>query len=415
MKLKYAYKGICRNLIFTLLIIIQLVFAFMCIYQNLDLTNKVSKDYNQFKKMFGSYKVYKLELVSSPQKFLHNTSIEDLRKCFGFLESSPQYNFCEISNLGLYIEKFKGDLKPFRETDYDMTENQKELFCAKNYIVDKNFINKFPVKLDLGRTFKNEEFDVNYGKYKPIPILVGSNYKKYFNVGDEITYHRERNVLSKAKIVGIIKENQVIPGELMSESKYINLNNYILTTDSVNISEMSMYFGKIIGNYVLFNNDFTKQQIDEFTKNLKNIFEQNGDIKIGLRSLNDDVNTEKELFKEQNKIALGTSIIIIMFVSITIVISLLNSIMNRKQEFIIHILNGATLKDISIIIYLEVFIIFMVSYIISIPFIFKFQYSQSKFLLIISFFIMILLSFLISFIPILKIRNLKIHQLIKGE
>ncbi len=415
MKLKYAYKGISKNFIFTVLIIMQLVFAFICIYQNLDFTNKVSKDYDQFKKIFGEYKVYKLELVSSPNKFLDKPT-ENLEKCFSYLQCSPEYSFCGISKWGLYIEKFKGDLEPFRETNYDMNENQKELFCAKNYILDKISVEKFPIKLYEGRGFQQEEFQVSYGNDKAIPILVGYNYKKYFNIGDEITYHRDQNVLARAKIVGIIKENQVIPGNLMSaESKYLNLNNYIITTDSVNKSEKSMYFQKFVGNYMLFNKEATKQQIEESTENIKNVFEKNADIKVGLRNLNDDVSAEKEIFKEQNKIALGTSIIVIIFVSITIVISLLNSIINRKQEFMIHILNGATLKDISIIIYLEIFIMLIVSYIISIPFIFKFQHSQSKFLLIISFFIMIILSFLIAFIPVLKISNLKISELIKGE
>lgn len=416
MKIKYAFLGISRNLIYTFLLVVQLIFVFNVIYQNLYLNNKVSVESKDIKRFFENTKLYSIEMVDLPNReSISKIGNEKIKKTLETVKNSRDYNFIQLTRYALPLQKFIGYEK-YKANDYEFKMEDKDFFSAKNYIVDSNFLNKYPIALEKGRLFNSDEFKREYGDTNAIPIIVGNNYKEKYNIGDELTYVRAEKGIHKAIIVGVIKKNQYIPGDLVSvDERYVNLDDYILTTSSLEKDDISLLIDNLFGNYMYFNKNTSKDQVNIYSDTIKKTFEDNLHVKVGLRDLNEYGTAELEIFGKQQSIVFVTASIIIVFVSLTLIISILNSIVERKKEFGVHILNGGTLKDISITIYLEVFLILFIAYILSLPIIFKVNQNFDLSIISILFAILTFLSIIISIIPIIKIYNLSISELIKGD
>ncbi len=158
-----------------------------------------------------------------------------------------------------------------------------------------------------------------------------------------------------------------------------------------------------------------KQNIQKKTDEIKYVFKNTLNLKTTIKDVNKYAKTENTLYGQEHKTTLSISIVLIVFASITLIISILDSIIKRKMELGLHILSGGTLTDIAQIIYLEIFIILLVSLLLSLPLIYKCHHSINHTFLLIELGLLILFSFMISIIPILKIFNLNVIELIKGE
>lgn len=419
MRLKYAIRGISKNILYTILLLAQLVFAYNVIYENLSLNKKVSLESQKIRSFFAGKKFNTLEIVGSLDEFDKDINAKmtdkNIEKVIKFLDGSTNYKLVQSTEFALPLQKFD-EYMEFKANDYEFEEDSTKLFSAKNYIISNNFFDTYSIEIKKGRKFNENEYKAGYGDKNTLPIIIGADYEKYFNVGDELTYYMPERGLCKAKIIGVIRDNQYFVGDIMSiDKKYINLNNYILTTSALDTSNKMMIFKKLIGNYLLIDEKTSDAEVDSVVDELKRVFQENLNIKVGVRNLDGYIKSELNAYKEQEKIVFITALTIIIFVSITLLISLIDSIMRRKREFGIHILNGGTLRDIAIVTYMEVFLVLFSAFIISIPFILRRHIHLDFGLLILMFIILVNLSVLISILPIIKILKLSIIDLIKGD
>ncbi|QAS61945.1 FtsX-like permease family protein [Clostridium septicum] len=111
------------------------------------------------------------------------------------------------------------------------------------------------------------------------------------------------------------------------------------------------------------------------------------------------------------------SVIITIFIFVSITITLLNSILLYKKDFGVHYLTGARTIDIIKIISGELFILSFVAIILSTPiFIFKGLTNKINVIALLSTFIFLLImNLIILIIPIVNINKIQLNQLIKGE
>ncbi|APR00646.1 ftsX-like permease family protein [Clostridium botulinum] len=382
-------------------------------YENINLYKKMDKETNNIEEILKYKNMYALEVQDVED---NNKYFKNIDKTIKSMENKSKYNFIRNIEHSIYTPIFDG-YNQFQQYDYKWKVDGKIHFPLKNFTINKKYLEVYPLKIQKGRLFNENEFDFTDKDNSVVPILVGANFSKYFEVGDEIPIHWSRE--HKAKIIGVLEKDQYNPGNIaIPDSKYINLNDYIISTDSIFESELEVYtYSLLNGTYISFKDDLDKNEINEELKNIKKAFNSIPIIKnAGIRDLSEYINQDIDKFQEQFQIVSITSISVIIFVCITFIISLLESIDKRKKEYGIHIMSGGKLSDIAVITYLEVLMIFFITFLFTVSAVYyKYGHLLDVNTLYILFIIILLLSILSSIGPIVKIFKLNINELIKGD
>ncbi|MGL5151176.1 MAG: hypothetical protein ACRC7N_11460, partial [Clostridium sp.] len=194
--MKYILKSIFRMKNIALIMIVQLGIA-------LALVNVVTelKDYSQNKanKMKEYFNINSTHLISIRQK--------------NYLENMD-YNFEEYNvfdEVTLEIMKLKGkdgfvDIYCYGESYgapkefYDLVANNKERGVIHDFVIDKNFNNRYKIKLSEGRGFSDEDFSLDYKKDN-IPVILGGGLKDKFKVGDKMNWEARTSMSDDSKIM----------------------------------------------------------------------------------------------------------------------------------------------------------------------------------------------------------------------
>lgn len=419
MKIKYAKRSMLKNKTFTIIAIFQLVLVFYISYTALDINNKVKFETKKITRYFEDRSVYTLnnsttEDILDNEKF-PNVNNKSLNELFNYLLKSNEFIFTHQVIYPMLVHEFDG-YESFSVYNNQLSEfDSKNFFQAKNVTINKNALEHFSVNVASGRMFNDNELEFNYRKDGEIPILVGSNYGKYLKVGDTIEYYRSDTGVSKAKVIGVLEENQHLPMIMMTlgDDRYVNLDNCILTGYSQFEREESMYGTMFDYNFIIFNEGLSEGRIQEIIMEIKHKFNDIG-IDVNLKNNNEDIRFELDLYEEQYNIVKVTVSSIIIFTVVTLIIGLINSISKRKREFAVHIFSGAKISDIIFIIYSEVLIIMSIAFIISLNIIsIQFKMLNITYVMALMFF-MIFMSILVTFIPVIKLLRLGILNIIRG-
>ncbi|AVP54338.1 membrane-spanning protein [Clostridium tetani] len=415
MKFKYAIRGISSRFFYSFLIIAQLIFGFYSMYENINLYKKMNLETNKVEKFFKDKKAYALE-VESINYNSNDIEFQKIMDAFKIMEDSSKYTFIKTTMTGEMIPTFN-NYKQFAASDFEANSNGKTCFQFKHNSINKSYLKTYPLKVEKGRLFTSNEFDFIGKDSFVFPIVVGANYGKYFKVGDEFLLDSSKKRIGK--IIGILKEDECGPGDICQpDIRYINLNNYIISTDAIYESKLILCDLTLYNaNYILFDNSTNESEIYKELTKIKKMF---NDIPVireaGIRDLTKYVTQDLDMLKEQYEIVVITSISVIIFVCITFIISILDSINKRKKEYGIHIMSGGKLSDIAGITYLEIFITFFMAYMITASIIYyrdgRLINTNSLLMLLI---LMVAISTVSALIPIIRIFNLDVSQLVKGD
>ncbi|MBP2032888.1 putative ABC transport system permease protein [Clostridium algifaecis] len=414
MKFKYAIRGLSRRFFYSFLIIAQLIFGFYSMYETINLYKRMNLETNKAENFFKDKKVYALEVGSILNS---SNNMDKIMAALKKIEGNSKYTFVKTSMTGEMIPAFNNYYQ-FAASDFKSNINGKTYFQIKNIVINKSYLKTYPLRVEKGRLFTSNDFNFIGKDNFVFPIVVGSNYGKYFKVGDEIPID-SRKSKRMGKIIGILKENEYGIGDISQiGNRYVNLNNYIISTDAIyedkfELCDLTLYNA----NYILFDSSEDQSEIYKELTKIKKMFNDIPAIKdAGVRDLTKYITQDSDMLKEQYEIIFITSISVIIFVCITVIISILDSINKRKKEYGIHIMSGGKLFDIAGIMYLEIFSTFFIAYMITVSVIY---YIDGKLIninsLLILLIAMLVISIISAIIPVTRIFNLNISDLVKGD
>lgn len=412
MKFKYIIKELKKNIIFTLILVIQLTVMFSILYSLFQVQSVTKAEAQKVNNYFKDKQVFTIRRVSSEDRMVSKTkaSENELESIAEKLIDSKDFIYTSQASYIIMMPVISEWNKFARWSE--LSESDENTYYAANHLViNKNNLKQFNIKIASGREFNDEEYSLKYDQ-KIIPVILGYDYSEFYKVGDIIKSFPDGKSL---KVIGILEKNQYMPCDMMEIDRYANLDDYVLTNTYCYDDYSTMYNGLIQPNFIFYDNNKSDSEIAESNNNIKKLFKDKVGINVIIEPQEKIINQELNASEDQLKVLNAASIILIIFLSITSIITKLSFIDKRKKEFGVHILSGGTLKDIASMIYLETFVSIIIAlYIFNI--ISAYRYGHVDYLIV--FYIIIialLISVVLTIVPIIKIMRFNTATLVKGE
>ena len=242
-------------------------------------------------------------------------------------------------------------------------------------MMDKSFFDMFPIRMDSGRFFTDEEFELTYESGSTIPVLLGYDFKKYYNVGDilEAEVNHNLNEYLKVQIIGFIEENQTFLSN--TGDTLLSFNDRIVTpyntlryeeyvnppVTSYGVTYNCMFSYGYIGMYILVE----KENETAIMEQLNQILIDN-DIadKVVFGKFLGSTVTVANNYKDNMNIRMALTYITVLFSFVSIVLITVNRISSNIRNYAIHLISGATYGNIHFYIIGEIALYSLIGFII---------------------------------------------------
>lgn len=403
MNTKYAFKNMKKNKVQIFITICILFIGIAILYLSMIYSNMLIKEKEYVSNYFNNGRVYTIRLNLDYYDDLYYKDEENqdevYKGIYNDLKKIDKLDVIQMINIGI---NFDSDFKLINGEDIE------NINYVEGKAITEETMNHYQLKLIEGKLFNEDKKED-----KIINANVGYNLKNNFELGEIF----EDSFGQKFRVSGFLEKNSELP-EYIGENidykhKRYKLDNTILTGLNEFIDKNYSYYSELKYSFLHIDKDISKEEEEKVLKEIKEVFLKR-DIKIGLQSQNRGIEgTVKEIENNATRFKVVSSIILI-FVSLSIIMTILNSLEVRKKEFGVYILSGASLIDICKIVLYEVLIYFIISLVIVSLVIFKLKiFNLNIFLITLGIIcIYILITF---FIPIKKINGIDIKDLIKGQ
>lgn len=423
MNFKYAFLNLCRKPVFTILTILQLIAACTLLYESYSYKTYYSTRINKMIQAYQDKNLYYMKVIS--QADFENVDRKSYEGFSSYLKDSRDFKYIAVFENGLYLNI--GD----KNGDFIMTYVPETIGNEKYQMVyylnvDSNFFKKFDFKVNKGRAFRNNDF--NIGKDEPLPVILGDAYSGIYKTGDIIKSDIDGK-LKNMEVIGFLDKGYYF--STYGTSCMNNLDNYIIIPQQPIVIQLSkdpvqmktnedIYKGQL-SNYCSFGyieiNETNK--LNEISDSIISEAKKAG-LTVKIVSLNDDVQNSVASAKEQVNSVNVLFIVILCFTSVGIITSVLYSISKQLKEFGVHIMQGAVLTDIAKRVLYEILFLFVTAFICT--FIIAATILKNKVIitfnlynLSIVFGIFLILALVLSVIPVIKVLRLSINDLVKGR
>ena len=405
MNLKFSLEYIYRKMTFTILTIIQLTIIIILTYSVISIINKSNNSLNKIKELYNNKDYF---ILDTSQIDINKLDMNKLDNIKNFLDKNPNINFFSAHPTASILKE--SEVLPQTILNYDpiVYENQ-NYSRVKTYQVSNKFLK------DMNFDFIKGNMNNFIIKDNLIPVILGSDYLNKYSIGDLIPHIYFNGTMKPLKgtmkVVGILKKDNYISrkGNPLSVT---SLNNCMLIPYNFGIKLVKHIetYNYISDGYIIFKKNIN---IDKFSNKLKSF-----GYDISIKSLNSSINEYKDITLKRIQPLLITSILILLFTSISIIVVLRNSILKNLRNYGIHLILGATRADIKKQILGEIYLLYLISFINSIIFIFKIfksniDLSFNLINLIESNAIIILIIILLSKIILLKLNKYSLNDLVR--
>ncbi|WP_066874801.1 hypothetical protein [Clostridium mediterraneense] len=387
MGIKYSFRNFGKNKIFIILIIIQIVVGLYAMYTAIDNLAKATNEKEKIEKYFESDKIFTLNFteILEPSETESITEIgEKLNKKFLKVEN--------IKGLNMFNNIFLTNTVKSKKYNYQIDE-------AEIMYLNANIIEKYNITLEDETLLSRENFIGTN-------IFLGQNFKNSFKIGDKLELDG-----NEFTIAGFLSNNFVIPSMIDAyQVDFRNLNSVFLTSSN-NLSDAKLGVNKYILNYFWFDENLDNVTIKENLDLIENEFNKI-DFNPNIFVVNNAVN--KLLDDHNNKFILNlfVGVLVSIAVFITFIVSILDSIEKRLQEFGIYIFSGSSINNIIKIIFVEVTSIVFIAFNLFIILMFlNFKTINFNYLLLLIIGLTIFIG-LTMIIPTLKIKSTAIKDMI---
>lgn len=433
MIIKYSKKSIKKHRFFTFVLILQLVCIFFALYNILFYSKEGKVLWDKINRFNNNRSFYRFVYDEEGSILEHNFGgVNNVMNLCKELDYSDEFIFNSSIRSYLFVKRFNND-KDFiyYNNIFDFGEDDKGVL-VNNLVVSKNTLDLFDVKLENGRKFYDNEYYIEDDSI--MPIILGNDYKDIYHVGDKILYSNDNTLdVYEAEVVGILKEGESIPIKFDMDNANnvadINSNNYSL--DKIMIIPLgnrriymrtAELFNILYNNFLVLDKNLCEEEKKRILFEVEEKIEVTTDIKFTRKSFDKEITAEVNRYKEVNNNYKISLIIILIISTITIIVSMINLINKRKKEFAVYLLCGGRIKDIALIIMMQMLSLLFLSIIvtcITLKLYFAFM-QESSYVRKIDFSIILIImlfgiiySFISMILPLIKVKKIKINQLLR--
>lgn len=416
-----ALKSLKRMKVMAFLIIIQFTIGLIMLNSSAVSIEATRHRMDCFSRLFNFQKTYLVRPVFDGDNLPSNYESEKVMDDFyNYLQLKQSEN--KIINTSIYFTNptFFQEIRKMAPEKYQKLPGMESSYYVTSLMVDYNFIEYFDLKISSGRTFEENDFNINY-KRDNIPIILGNDYADEVSIGDTFIESEFGESEMVFEVVGFYGNNS-IPSILdkLELLKNVRFSNSFIIYPTV---PGAAYFNENVaindlGCFVETNS------IDEVNKIKEEFDAENKDNGYSLRivSLRDDYYSAKEvLYKEViNSVVLGIVLTLLSVVGVVCVF--IGEMKDRQKEFGIRLASGARIKDISKELISEVFIMMCGASIMSIAslgmkkvLLVSVEQVLTLNLVIYNLGFIFILTLFIAMIPIKKLRGLTPVDLMRGD
>jgi len=269
-------------------------------------------------------------------------SIERQSKLYKFMKENPSFKaYTAIDSYSMYLPDANIDSS---FADPDNPDNPDSYFLLK---IDNEFQNVFKLKCAKGRLFSDEDFKDTGDE---IPLLLGYDFQKYYNVGDVITDYRNQ----RYKVVGFLEKSSFYINPLRSNQIYWLDRAFVVPIQPNKIEETSEYDSAICSTFIITDDPANLQAIQEKSNEL-------GLHTFSFESFTEILEAELEIYR-YIILVIGIITAVILFFAIAgFILTLIQFIKNHKEEFEKHLLGGGGIGSIVMRIVIQVLFVILLA------------------------------------------------------
>ncbi len=340
MRIKSAFIALKKRFLFSVLLLIQITFGLATITSSINVFYNLHYLNDKSSSVLNVDKTYLVTFEMTTDRLQSNQFNEEkIQSVYNTIHQNK-----DVISYGTYEERvieIESSNRPFQNsmiTDLKHKTFHDERPTIKTIFVDENYYRMLRLPLKPEEGFSYDDFQKN--SEEKTKVLMGSYFKKYFQVGDTIN--------NQYTIIGFLPENKFIVNN--------NMTNTYLKLDYAMIMPMSFdRFEKYEAMFLrLHQSTVLYLQKGADVKKLEDSIQLKGNGgTFHLKSLGDEINEDVTLngYSEIPQLIVG--ILFIVFSIVGIVVTTIVSILMRKREFGIKIAFGESKFGMFIQILLE--------------------------------------------------------------
>ncbi|HDR4898180.1 ABC transporter permease [Bacillus cereus] len=340
MRIKSAFIALKKRFLFSVLLLIQITFGLATITSSINVFYNLHYLNDKSSSVLNVDKTYLVTFERTTDRLQSNQFNEEkIQAVYNTIHQNK-----DVISYGTYEERvieIESSNRPFQNsmiTDLKHKTFHDERPTIKTIFVDENYYKMLHLPLKPEEGFSHDDFQKN--SEEKTKVLMGSYFKKYFQVGDTIN--------NQYTITGFLPENKFIVNN--------NTTNTYLKLDYAMILPMSFdRFEKYEAMFLrLHQSTVLYLQKGADVKKLEESIQLKGNGgTFHLKSLGDEINEDVTLngYSEIPQLIVG--ILFIVFSIVGIVVTTIVSILMRKREFGIKIAFGESKFGMFIQIVLE--------------------------------------------------------------
>ncbi|UPW83054.1 ABC transporter permease [Lysinibacillus sp. Ag94] len=416
-------ESLLKKKLFSILLFIQATVLFVLLSVLFLHFNNVDSRTKSFYAQYEGKNIYQLSdnlFGEKEEQFVRNeNSLRILKDFYNHLGKSKDFIYLNTALQPIGVRDFNGNntyLEGYGEGDgvlppYDF--NGKQYQRVKSLQINEQVLNTFDVELEQGRKFQTEDF--LYTDNKVIPIILGSDYKSLYKIGDKLKIEYIFKEM-EAEVVGILKSDTILPVRENIEfytDKHIIMPSLILEQEPLNEDDKTFQrrqYLQLINGQV-----FTEKDTLQVRKIINDISQSTNFYDLTVIGANGvGIDLMMSMYNQNMNLLIMLVVILFCFCIFSIFLSFIMKWNINIKKYSIHFISGATLYNILSYMFVEVLFIMFLS--ISFAFIgitFVGIMPMSYYFLLISIGLVITI---LGMLPLyIRIKNLDISNLLKKK
>lgn len=347
MRIKSAFLALKKRLLFSVLLLIQITFGLATITSSINVFYNLHHLNDKSSSVLNVDKTYLINFETTADRSQSNKfNKEQIQEVYKTIQQNK-----DVISYGTYeqrvieIESSNRPLQTSMINDLKHKTYHDDRPTIKTIFVDENYYKLLHLPLKFEEGFLHEDFQKN--SEEKTKVLMGSYFKKYFQVGDTIN--------NQYTITGFLPENKFIVNN--------NTTNTYLKLDYAMIMPMSSNrYEKYEAMFLILHQSTVLylQKGADIKKLEESIQLKGNDGTFYLKSLGEEINEGVTLDSYSEIPQLIVGILFILFSIVGIVVTTIISILMRKREFGIKIAFGESKFGMFIQIVLENIIVAIV-------------------------------------------------------